>query len=148
MFVLWLALVVAFLALEIHTQQFYGLIVALGAAAAAITDLAGGSLWFQGLLFAIVALVAWGALRPLARHRFEREVPVTQFRGVAASADGMVGQRAITLDTVADEHHPGHVMLAGERWLAVADTREPLPAQLPVTVVAVRGTTLLVHPTT
>lgn len=146
MFVLWLALVVAFIALEVHTQQFYGLIVALGAAAGAITDLAGGTLWLQGFLFVVVALIAWAALRPFARRRFEREVPVTQFRGVATSSDGMVGQHAITVDTVADEHHPGHVMIAGERWLAVTDTRDPLPAQLPVTIVAVRGTTLLVHP--
>ena len=146
MFVLWLAVTVAFIALEVHTQQFYALFVALGAGVAAVADLLGGSLWLQGLLFAAVTLGGWAVVRLLLRRNFDESVPLTQFLGVHSSAGGMVGQRAITVDTVADEHHPGHVLLAGERWLAITDTLEPLPAQLPVTVVAVRGTTLLVHP--
>jgi len=85
-------------------------------------------------------------VRPALRSRFEHSVPVSKFRGIAGSADGLVGQPAITLDLVGDEHHPGHALFAGDRWLAITDTAEPLPAQVSVTVVAVRGTTLLVHP--
>ena len=59
---------------------------------------------------------------------------------------GLVGQEALTLDEVGDEHHPGHVQLASERWLAVTDSTQPLGADVAVTVAAVRGTTLLVHP--
>jgi membrane-bound ClpP family serine protease len=59
---------------------------------------------------------------------------------------GLVGQQAITVDVVGDELHPGHALLAGERWLAVTDSGQPLPADIPVTVAAVRGTTLVVRP--
>jgi membrane protein implicated in regulation of membrane protease activity len=47
---------------------------------------------------------------------------------------------------VGDEHHPGHAMLAGERWLAVTDSGTALGPDTPVTVAAVRGTTLVVRP--
>jgi membrane protein implicated in regulation of membrane protease activity len=147
-FILWLAITVAFITLEVHTGAFYAVFVAVGAAAAAVTDLLGGSLWLQGILFGILTIGGWALVRPWLRARFDRSVPIVKFRGIQASADGLVGQPAMTVDTVGDEHHPGHALFAGERWLAVTDTLEPLPAQVPVVVVAVRGTTLLVRPTT
>lgn len=145
-FALWLAMTVAFVFLEVHTQAFYALFVALGAAAAAIAALLTGSLWLQGVLFGVITLAGWLLVRPALRARFEHSVPISKFLGIQASADGLVGQPALTLDTVGDEHHPGHALFAGDRWLAVTDTLDPLPAQIPVVVVAVRGTTLLVHP--
>lgn len=145
-FGLWVALTVGFVLVEVHTQAFYALFVAVGAAAAAAAALLNGSLWLQGLLFAVVSIGGWALIRPVLRARFDRSAPVTKFLGIQSSADGLVGQRAITLDTVGDEHHPGHLLFAGDRWLAVSDSAEPLPAQVSVVVVAVRGTTLLVHP--
>ncbi len=145
-FGLWVAMTVAFIVLEVHTQAFYALFVAIGSAAAAITAIAGGPLWLQGVLFAVLSIGGSTLIRPYVRARFDRAVPISKFRGIQASADGLVGQPAITLDTVGDEHHPGHALFANDRWLAVTDTAEPLPADIPVVVVAVRGTTLLVRP--
>jgi membrane protein implicated in regulation of membrane protease activity len=145
-FGLWVALTVAFVILEVHTQAFYALFAAVGFAVAAITDLTGGPLWLQGVLFVVITIGGWALVRPTLRARFDRSAPVTKFRGIQASADGLVGQPAITLDTVGDEHHPGHALFANDRWLAVTDTAEPLPADVAVVVVAVRGTTLLVRP--
>jgi membrane protein implicated in regulation of membrane protease activity len=145
-FGLWVALTVGFGLLEVHTGAFYAVFVAAGSALAAITAVAGGALWLQGVLFAAITLLGWALIRPAVRARFERTVPVMKMSGIQGSADGLVGQRGVTLDTVGDEHHPGHLLFAGDRWLAVTDNAEPLPAQVPVVVVAVRGTTLLVHP--
>jgi membrane protein implicated in regulation of membrane protease activity len=146
MFVLWLAVAVLFIAVEVHTVALYAVFVALGSAAAAATDLLGGSLWLQGALFVVITVGGWLLVRPLLRRYFEFASPVEQLPGIQSSVDGMVGQRAITVDTVGDEHHPGHALLAGDRWLAVTDTGQPLPPQVPVVVIAVRGTTLLVRP--
>lgn len=146
MFVLWLIAVIAFVYLEVHTQTFYSMFVAAGSAGAAITDLLGGSLWLQGIVFAGVSLGGVLTLRPVLLDRFERQRPPLKLQGIHASVDGLIGQRALTVDVVGDEHHPGHALLAGERWLAVTDTPVPLPPQVPVVVLAVRGTTLLVHP--
>jgi membrane protein implicated in regulation of membrane protease activity len=145
-FGLWVALTVAFVVLEVHTQAFYAVFAALGFAAAAIANLAGSPLWLQGVLFGVLAVGGSLFVRPIIRARFDRVVPISKFRGIQGSADGLVGQPAITLDTVGDEHHPGHALFANDRWLAVTDTAEPLPADVAVVVVAVRGTTLLVRP--
>ncbi len=147
MFILWLVVAVAFVALEVHTQAFYALFVAVGAVAAAVTDLFTGSVWLQGIVFAVLALGGVSLVRPWLRSRFDHAVPIAQFRGIQGSAEGLVGQPAITIDTVGDEHHPGHALFAGERWLAVTDLLEPVAAEVPVVVVGVRGTTLLVRPT-
>jgi membrane protein implicated in regulation of membrane protease activity len=146
MFIIWLAICVAFIVLEVHTQAFYALFVAVGAAAAAVTDLTGGGLWLQGLLFAVLTIGGLSLVRPWLRARFDRATPIVKVRGIQGSADGLVGQPAITVDTVGDEHHPGHALFAGDRWLAVTDSVQPLPAEVPVVIVAVRGTTLLVRP--
>jgi membrane protein implicated in regulation of membrane protease activity len=60
-------------------------------------------------------------------------------------AGGLVGARAVTVDAVGDERHPGHATLGNERWLAITDSPEPLAPDTPVVVAAVRGTTLLVR---
>ena len=52
----------------------------------------------------------------------------------------------MTLDVVGDPHRPGHVLLAGERWLAFSGADRPIPARTRVLVTAVRGTTLEVWP--
>jgi len=62
------------------------------------------------------------------------------------ASDSLVGQRALTIDDVGDEHHPGHARLAGERWLAVTEEPEGVPPETPVMVIEVRGTTLVVMP--
>jgi membrane protein implicated in regulation of membrane protease activity len=147
-FGLWVALMVAFVLLEVHTQAFYAMFAAAGFAAAAIAALADGPLWLQGVLFVVLTVGGSWFVRPVLRARFDRATPVVKFRGIQGSADGLVGQPAITLDTVGDEHHPGHALFANDRWLAVTDGAEPLPADIPVVVVAVRGTTLLVRPST
>jgi membrane-bound ClpP family serine protease len=64
-------------------------------------------------------------------------------RGVTG---GLIGAEVVTLDVVGDTHEPGHVRLAGERWLAVSGSGHPLPPGTTVTVTGVQGTTLLVWP--
>ncbi|HEV3227549.1 MAG TPA: NfeD family protein, partial [Acidimicrobiales bacterium] len=58
---------------------------------------------------------------------------------------GLVGQEAVTLDEVGDQHHLGHIRLAGERWLATTSGPN-IDAGRSVFVTAVRGTTLEVWP--
>ena len=61
---------------------------------------------------------------------------------------GFVGQRALALDDIGDELHPGHVRLAGETWLAFSDDHQPIATGAPVIVTAVRGTTMVVESAT
>ncbi|MET0578222.1 MAG: NfeD family protein, partial [Ilumatobacteraceae bacterium] len=73
----------------------------------------------------------------LARHGGHRG------RGVHG---GFVGQEVVTIDRVGGPGTPGHVLLAGERWLAVSGADVPLPTGTTVLVTGVEGTTLVVWP--
>ncbi len=61
--------------------------------------------------------------RPFLSRRLRRrgEGPLTP--GVHG---GFVGQRALALDEIGEELHPGHVRLAGETWLAFSDDHQPI----------------------
>ena len=59
---------------------------------------------------------------------------------------GLVGHEVVTLDVVGGPGQPGHVMLAGERWLAMSGADVPLPAGTRVLITGVEGTTLIVWP--
>ena len=121
------------------------ILVAFGAFAAGLLDLAvpTSPIWAQAVLAVVVALLGVVIGRPFLSQRLKRrgEPPLTP--GVHG---GFVGQRALALDEVGDELHPGHVRLAGETWLAFAEDHQSIPTGAPVIVTAVRGTTLAVRP--
>lgn len=141
----WFVAALALLAVELHTVAFYSAFLAIGSLAAGLLALfvPDSAIWVQAALAAVVSLIGLIAIRPYASRTFLHGSGGVVSRGVHG---GLVGQEALTLDTVGDEHHPGHVALASERWLAVTDNAQPLTADTAVTVTAVRGTTLLVRP--
>lgn len=141
----WFVAGLALLAVELHTVAFYSVFIAIGSLAAGLLALfvPDSAIWVQAALAALVSVIGLIAIRPYASRTFLHGSGGVVSRGVHG---GLVGQEALTLDTVGDEHHPGHVALASERWLAVTDTAQPLTADTAVTVTAVRGTTLLVRP--
>jgi inner membrane protein len=145
MLVLWVIAGLVLLAVELHTVAFYAVFLAVGSFAAAILVLffPDSPVWLQAVVAAIAAIAGMLALRPFVSRAFQQRHEGVVSRGVHG---GLVGQEALTLDTVGDEHHPGHVLLASERWLAVTDGTRPLDKDQAVNVAAVRGTTLLVRP--
>ena len=145
MVAIWIVGGLALLAVELHTVAFYAVFLALGCFAAGLLALflPDSAIWVQAALAALISIVGLVAIRPFASRTFLHGSGGVVSRGVHG---GLVGQEALTLDTVGDEHHPGHVQLASERWLAVTDSGQPLGADTAVSVAAVRGTTLLVRP--
>jgi inner membrane protein len=141
----WFVAGLALLAVELHTVAFYSVFIAIGSFAAGLLALfvPDSAIWVQAILAGVISMIGLVAIRPFASRTFLHGSGGVVSRGVHG---GLVGQEALTLDTVGDEHHPGHVQLASERWLAVTDSAQPLGADTAVTVTAVRGTTLLVHP--
>lgn len=141
----WFVAGLALLAVELHTVAFYSVFLAIGSFVAGLLALfvPDSAVWVQAALAAVISLIGLIAIRPFASRTFLHGSGGVVSRGVHG---GLVGQEALTLDTVGDEHHPGHVALASERWLAVTDHAQPLGADTAVTVTAVRGTTLLVRP--
>jgi membrane protein implicated in regulation of membrane protease activity len=146
LWVAWLILGLVLLGIELHTQAFFAVFIALGAFAATIVAVVALDLWVQAVVFAAVAGAGVLLLRPVvARAARLRMGPALRLPG---ASDSLIGHSAVTLDPVGDENHPGHARLAGESYLAV--TREPggLPPETHVKVIEVRGTTLVVVPNT
>ncbi len=144
--VVWAVVGLLLVALEVHSQAFYAVFLALGAFAAAVVTVVGIPLWLSAVVFAGVAVGGTLLVRPaLTRISARHQAPRLELPG---ASDSLVGQRALTLDAVGDVHHPGHARLAGERWLAVTDEPGGVPSQTQVLVIEVRGTTLVVMPFT
>lgn len=139
MAIAWLAVGVAALVAEALTNAFFALFVAVGAAAAAIASLFDVGIAGEVMIAVLVGLVSALLGRP-ALMRASRKPA----RHSLAAGSFLVGQSGRTIDHVGDLDAPGHVRIGGERWLAVTDTPGGIPAGTRVTVLEVRGTTLVV----
>jgi len=141
MTVFWLVAGVLLLGVEALTLAFFAAFLGVASFAAGIAAATNAEPWLQVVVFGTVGLLGLVLARPPLLRAVQTRRGELSFPGV----QGLVGQRAVTVDVVGDEHHPGHALLAGERWLAYTDagTLEP---DVSVTVSAVRGTTLLVRP--
>jgi len=143
MVIAWVALGVGLLLFEMHHMAFYALFGAIGALAAAIVAVfLPDAILLQGFVAVVLTILGVVAARPYVSRAFHRHGGGHVTRGVHG---GLVGQEAIALDEVGDDHSVGHVRLAGERWLAVSGGPN-IPAGTPVLVTALRGTTLIVWP--
>lgn len=142
MVALYILAAVLLLGIEAFTVAFFAVFVAVGLLAAAVTAAVGVPAWGQLVTLSAVSLLGLGVARPpLARALMRSRTPM-----LLPGVQDLVGQTALTVDVVGDEHHPGHALLAGERWLAIVESGRPVPPQSSVTVAAVRGTTLVVRP--
>jgi len=144
MWVVWLVAGLALVGMEVHTQAFYALFIALGSFAATVVAIFPTPVWLQAVIGAAIALLGTLLVRPTLTRISARHLgPKLAMPG---ASDNLVGQPALTLEPVGDENHPGHARLFNERWLAVTATPGGVPAHVQVTVVEVRGTTLVVAP--
>lgn len=144
LYVIWFVAALGLLVVELHSSTFYAIFLAAGALAAGLLDffVPTGPIWVEAVLAIVVAMGGVVVIRPLLSRRLRRHGEGSLTPGVHG---GFVGQRALAVDEVGDELHPGHVRLAGETWLAFSDGR-PIGTGAPVIVGAVRGTTLMVRP--
>jgi membrane protein implicated in regulation of membrane protease activity len=139
---IWLAVALAFGVAEMLTLAFFALFFVVGAIAAAIAAQLGISQVGQIIVFAGVSIVGVLLARPPMMHYLKR-------RGapeVLSGAQGMIGMDATVVDDILDEHHPGHVLIAGERWLAIPAGGRPIPSGSTVRIDGLRQSRLLVSP--
>ena len=144
MWLLWVLVAALFIGLEVLSGAFFAIFLGFGCLGAAVIAVLGLDPWIQIVVFAGVSVLGTVVLRPAMVRRFQRNSePITP-----PGAAGLVGQQAVTVDEVGDEHHSGHAMLGGEKWLAFTDRAGTIAPNTPVTVTEVRGTTLVVRSVT
>lgn len=140
MSILWLAATVALGVIEAVTVGLVCVWFALGALAAMVVALFGGTVWMQVLAFAIVSLACVLALRPLAKSRLGGK------EKVATNADRIIGQEAVVKEAIDNVTGKGAVTVGGSIWTARSDNDTPIPEGSRVKVLRIEGVKVFVAP--
>jgi membrane protein implicated in regulation of membrane protease activity len=139
--VIWVVLALVFVGAELLTLSLVAVYAAVGSLAAAITAAAGGDVWLQLLVFAVVAVVALLLTRkPLLRL-------MSRTPQVPSNAPTVVGKRAVVV--IAVEEGPGQrgqVRVGTEHWSARSEDERAIAEGVTVDVVRIDGVTLVVRP--
>ena len=135
--IIWLALIVVFLAMEAATVQLISTWFAAGALAAMIVSLIGGAVWLQIVVFLTVSIVLLVLLWPIARKHLKPKL-------VATNADALIG-RVCTVTEEIDPVEGGRVKLGDVTWSARSESDERIPAGTLVKVQKIQGAKVFVE---
>lgn len=134
---IWLVIAVALCAAEALSGDFVLLMLGFGAltgvATAAITD----ELWIQLVVFAACSVALVFLARPMLLRHFHRTPPIP------TGMEAVIGAHALTVEQVTSGG--GLVKIGGETWSAVSSDGRIIPTGSTVTVLAIRGATVVVN---
>jgi membrane protein implicated in regulation of membrane protease activity len=129
---IWFAVAALLLVAEMLTVHLLFASLALAALGAAITNIAGGTLTLQGIMFAIFAAISLLFLRPIALRHLNR-----QSSAEATNVDALIGAQAFVTSVV--NQRDGQIKLNGEIWSARTEEDEEIPDGEKVLVLAIDG---------
>ena len=138
--IVWLVLLVAFLAVEAATVTILSLWFAAGALAAMIAALLGAALWLQVLLFLAVSTLTLLALRPLCRKYLRPRLTAT-------NVDSVIGSIGLVTAPIDNLSAVGQVKLGAMEWSARSSSGDPIPAGTRIRVDRIEGVKVFVSPT-
>ena len=132
---IWLTLVVLFLVVEACTVSLVSIWFSAGALAAVVTNLLGGALWLQLLIFLVVAAALLACLRPLFRKFIKPKM-------VATNVDSVIGTTGFVTEEISQQS--GQVKLGGMYWSARSTTGEKISTGCEITVDKIEGVKVFV----
>src|SRR6478752_5888410 len=137
--VIWLIVAVVFAVAEVINLSFYLFPFAIGAAGAALVELAGGGAGPAWAVVAVLTAVSFTVVRPIARRHLT--TPPQIRTGTAA----LIGRTGIVLERIDNDANVGRVRLDGEVWSARAfDDDQVFEPGTRVHVMDIKGATALV----
>ncbi|MCI7018486.1 MAG: NfeD family protein [Clostridiales bacterium] len=137
--IVWLVLMVVFLAMEASTVSMVSLWFAAGSLIALLTALAGGPAWLQTVLFLAVSAGLLLALRPLAKKYLAPKVTAT-------NVDSIVGSTGLVTAAIDNVSASGQVKLGAMEWTARSTSGQPIPVGTLVKVDKIEGVKAFVSP--
>ena len=117
----WLAMMIVFIVVEASTVSVVSLWFAAGALASLITDVLGGPLWLQVILFVAVSGVLLILLRPITKKYFTPKLTRT-------NVDAVVGTVGTVLEEINNTAATGRVRLGAMEWTARSTEEAVIPA--------------------
>jgi membrane protein implicated in regulation of membrane protease activity len=141
--IVWAALILIFLIIEVATVDFYFLMVAAGSVGGLVADLFGAPWWAQVIIAAVLALILIFFVRPAIKRALRRGADNTP-----TNVEALLGLSGIVTTPFVEGQ--GHVKLAnGETWTAklsgLTDVKT-VKTGARVVVTAIEGATAVVIP--
>ena len=138
--IIWLILLIIFLIVEaacpIHLVSLW---FAIGALVAAATDMLGGPLWLQIVLFLVVSVSLLVALWPFTKKFLQPKISPT-------NVDANIGTRCYVTIAVDNLSAQGQIKLNGLEWSARSTSGENIPEGTLVQVDRIEGVKAFVSP--
>ena len=137
--ILWLVLLVAFLAAEAATVSMVSLWFAVSALVALLVALLGGPGWLQGTLFLVISAVLLALLRPIVRRYISPRITAT-------NVDSVIGSTGLVTASIDNVSAAGQVKLGAMEWTARSTSGQPIPVGTLVKVDRIEGVKAFVSP--
>ena len=139
MSVVWLGLMVVFLLIEAGTVALVSLWFAVGALAAILVSLLGGSIVIQSVVFLVVSCVLLALVRPILRKYYTPRITRT-------NVDSLLGSQGLVTKDIDNVTGSGEVKLGAMTWTARSTDGSPIPAGTQVRVDRIEGVKAFVSP--
>ena len=137
--VLWLAVVVVFLVVEMATVTLTSIWFAAGGLIALFVAMAGGNFMLQMIAFLIAAFAMFFATKPWADK-------VINKKKVSTNADRAIGEEVRVLQRISNLDQTGMVMVHGQEWTARTEDDKVIIEQGElVRIVRISGVKLIVE---
>lgn len=130
--IVWLVLMVVFLAVEAATVTMVSLWFAAGSLVALVASLLHAQVWLQVTLFLAVSALLLAALRPMAQKHFTPKLSKT-------NVDAIVGSRGYVTADIDNISATGTVKLGAMEWTARSTTGSVIPKGALVQVDKIEG---------
>ena len=137
--IVWLLLLVVFLAAEAATVSMVSLWFAVSALVALLVALPGGPGWLQGTLFLVISAVLLALLRPLVKRYVTPRITAT-------NVDSVIGSTGLVTTAIDNVSAVGQVKLGAMEWTARSTSGQLIPVGTRVRVDKIEGVKVYVSP--
>lgn len=137
---IWLALVILFVIIELFSLGLTSVWFAAGALASALTALAGGPLWLQVVIFIVVSAALLATTRSFAKRHLDNKI-------VKTNVEGLIGQTSVVIETIDNAAATGKIKIGDVEWTARACNHDQvIDKDTTVVIREIQGVKCMVEP--
>ena len=139
MSIVWVIIMIVFLAVEAATAGLTCIWFAIGSLAALIAALFDAQIWLQIVWFLVISFVTLYFTRPLVKK-------YVNSRSQPTNADMVIGKEALVTEDIDNVEATGAVSVGGKVWTARSADGGRIKSGAVVSVLRIEGVKLIVEP--
>ncbi|MDO7881869.1 NfeD family protein [Salinibacterium soli] len=138
--IVWLALILVFVIIEVTTLEFTFLMLAVGSLGGLVSGLLNAPWWLQVIIAGVLSILLLFVVRPALLRALKRGADPAK-----SNVEALIGLTGVVTNDYSG--NASHVKLSnGDTWTARRDDHEPLVEGQRITVTAIDGATAVVAP--